>query len=86
MISLFVTALLAGKQPTLHGNGQQSRDFTYVANVVDANVCAMRCRDARGQVVNVAMGRRITLRDLLDALGRELDVPTRARRGPSRAR
>jgi UDP-glucose 4-epimerase len=84
VISVFTTALLAGKTPTIHGDGLQSRDFTYVANVVDANLKALKAKGLSGQSVNVAMGGRITLRQLLAALARETGGPASAKHGPPR--
>jgi nucleoside-diphosphate-sugar epimerase len=84
VISLFTTALLAGKPPVIYGDGFQSRDFTYVANVVDANLRALRAKGLRGQSVNVAMGRRVTLRQLLAAVAKETGTRPDARYGPPR--
>jgi len=68
VISLFATALPAGKQPTIYGDGEQTRDFTYIANVVDGVLKACEAPKAAGQVVNVATGQRISLNDLLRTL------------------
>ncbi len=70
VISLFTTALLAGRHPVVYGDGRQTRDFTYVANVVAGNLAALRAKGLKGQVVNLATGRSISLRQLLAALGR----------------
>ena len=74
VISLFIKALQAGKSPTIYGDGEQTRDFTYVANVVDGVLRAATTPAATGGVVNVATGRRVsvnrlfqTLRDLVGA-------------------
>ena len=79
VISLFITALLEGRTPVIYGDGKQSRDFTYVANVVDGNLRALTAKGLEGQAVNVATGRRITLNALLEALARELGVDGAAR-------
>ena len=84
VISLFTTALLRGKRPVIYGNGHQSRDFTYVANVVKGNLLALRAKGAQGQAVNLATGRRITLLDLLSELGRITGRPARAELRPPR--
>jgi nucleoside-diphosphate-sugar epimerase len=68
VISKFVTALLNGDTPVIFGDGEQSRDFTYVANVVDANLRAAEAPDASGQVMNMGIGQRITLNQLLAEL------------------
>src|ERR1700674_3022946 len=65
VISLFSTALLEGRQPTIYGDGEQTRDFTYVANVVDGVLRACEAKAAAGEVINVAMGARISLNELL---------------------
>jgi nucleoside-diphosphate-sugar epimerase len=68
VIPIFVSHLLRGEAPTIFGDGEQSRDFTYVKNVVNANLLAARCEEAKGQVVNVACGARYTLNDLYGRL------------------
>ena len=65
VISLFATALLEGRQPIIYGDGEQTRDFTYVANVVDGVLRACEAKDAAGEVINVATGGRISLNELL---------------------
>jgi UDP-glucose 4-epimerase len=65
VISLFSTALLDGRQPTIYGDGEQTRDFTYVANVVDGVLRACEAKRAAGEVINVATGGRISLNQLL---------------------
>ena len=64
VISLFATSLLAGRAPTITGDGLQTRDFTYVANVVDGVLRACTAPDASGEVINVATGGRISILDL----------------------
>src|ERR671936_2806230 len=65
VISLFSTALLEGRRPTIYGDGEQTRDFTYVANVVDGVLRACEARNVAGEVINVATGGRISLNELL---------------------
>ena len=65
VISLFATALLAGKQPTIYGDGEQTRDFTYVANVVDGVLRACEAPKAAGEIINVATSGRVSLNELL---------------------
>jgi UDP-glucose 4-epimerase len=79
VISRFSTALLAGDEPLIYGDGRQSRDFTYVANVVDANLRALTARGLVGQPVNIACGARITVNALLRAVAREAGVRPHAR-------
>jgi UDP-glucose 4-epimerase len=85
VISLFTTALLAGRRPVIYGDGRQSRDFTYVENVVHANLLALRAKGLTGQAVNVATRRRVTLLELLRSLARLLDASPRAEHKPGRA-
>jgi nucleoside-diphosphate-sugar epimerase len=68
VIPNFVTALMAGEPPVIFGDGEQSRDFTYVANVVDANILAMDAPEVAGKVFNVASGERVALNRLVDEL------------------
>jgi len=65
VISLFSTALIERRQPTIYGDGEQTRDFTYVANVVDGVLRACTAPKAAGEVINVACGIRISLNELL---------------------
>jgi nucleoside-diphosphate-sugar epimerase len=64
VISLFISALLEGRQPKISGDGEHTRDFTYVANVVDGVLRACSAPEASGQVINVATGGRISLNHL----------------------
>ena len=64
VISLFIRALVEGRAPTIYGDGEQTRDFTYVANVVDGVLRACAAPDASGEVINVATGGRISLNEL----------------------
>jgi nucleoside-diphosphate-sugar epimerase len=85
VISIFARALLENKPPTIYGDGEQTRDFTYVANVVDGVLRAVTAPGASGHVVNVATGTSISLNRLFasmrDILGSGLEVaygPTRS--------
>jgi UDP-glucose 4-epimerase len=68
VIPLFIEALLAGRRPVIHGDGLQSRDFTYVDDVVQANLLAAEAPHVVGKVYNIACGRRTTLLDLVAIL------------------
>ena len=70
VISLFSTALLEGRQPVIYGDGEQTRDFTYIANVVDGVLRACEATDASGEVINVATGGRVSLNELLQTMNR----------------
>ncbi len=75
VIPRFVSALLAAHPPTIYGTGEQSRDFTYVANVVQANVLAATAPGVSGKVFNAACGGSLSLLELLSAICRQLDKP-----------
>ena len=68
VVSRFISALLSGERPVIYGDGEQSRDFTYIDNVVAANLNAATSTGASGKVINVANGERVTLNQLLAEL------------------
>jgi nucleoside-diphosphate-sugar epimerase len=68
VISVFATALLENRPPKIYGDGEQTRDFTYVANVVDGVLRACEAAGASGQVINVATGGRISLNQLFRSM------------------
>lgn len=68
VVSRFISSLLSGERPVIYGDGEQSRDFTYIDNVVAANLSAAISAGASGKVINVANGERITLNQLLAEL------------------
>jgi nucleoside-diphosphate-sugar epimerase len=68
VISRFISALLKDEQPVIYGDGEQSRDFTYIDNVVDANLKAAETTRGLGSIINVATGQRISLNQLLSEL------------------
>jgi len=69
VIPRFVTAALEGRQPTIYGDGLQSRDFCHIENAIEANLLACTAPKAAGQMMNIACGVRTTLLDVLDRLG-----------------
>ena len=77
VIPLFISTLMAGRGPTVFGDGEQSRDFTYVENVAEANIRAAQAPGAPGGVFNVGCGTRYSLNDLLAMLGRILGLRVR---------
>ena len=85
VIPRFVRAVADGRPVTVYGDGEQSRDFTYVDNVVDANLLAADAPDAGGSVLNVATGGSETVNDLADAIGRLLGLPVEKEHLPERA-
>ena len=68
VIPLFIRAMMAGKAPTIYGDGSQSRDFTFVQNNVHANLLAATQPGVGGEIFNIACGQRYSLLDLMDAL------------------
>jgi UDP-glucose 4-epimerase len=84
VVPRFIAAVNDGRPVTIHGDGTQSRDFTYVANVVEANVLAADAEGAGGRVLNVATGRRATVDELADAIGEALGRPVEKEYLPSR--
>jgi nucleoside-diphosphate-sugar epimerase len=75
MVPLFITAIAAGEPITIFGDGEQSRDFTYVANVVDATVRAADAEGASGRIFNVAAGSPASVNAVAAAIGEILDKP-----------
>ena len=76
VISLFISALVDGRQPIIYGDGGQTRDFTYVANVVDGVLRACHAPGIAGEMMNVATGGRISLNELLATMCDLLEVQT----------
>jgi UDP-glucose 4-epimerase len=72
VLALFIPAVLQGRRPTIYGDGLQSRDFTYVQNVVDANLLACTVPGVGGMVFNIACGDRITLNSMLQDINKIL--------------
>ena len=68
VISRFIHALMTGETPVIYGDGEHSRDFTYIKNVIDANIKASQTTQGIGEVMNVANGDRITLNQLLETV------------------
>jgi UDP-glucose 4-epimerase len=85
VIPLFIKALLAAQQPTIFGDGLQTRDFTYVENVVAANLRAAQASAAAGQVFNVGNGAAISLLDLMAELNAVLGTAVEPIFQPARA-
>jgi len=85
VIPKFVVAMLAGKRPTIFGDGMQSRDFTFVENVVRANLAAAEAPAAVGRVINVATGRQFSLLELVDSINRVLGTSIKPTLADARA-
>ena len=84
VIPLFITAFLDGGRIQIHGDGEQSRDFTYIDNVVQANMKAAVAEGAAGEVFNVACGERTSLNQILDDLRKVTEVDVDLEYGPDR--
>jgi len=84
MVPLFITAVARGEPVTIFGDGEQSRDFTYVENVVDATLRASEAEGASGRIFNVAAGSPASVNAVADAIGRILGKPVERRHGPPR--
>ena len=84
MVPLFITAVAAGEPVTVFGDGEQSRDFTYVANVVDATIRAADAERANGRIFNVAAGSPASVNAVANAIGRILDKPVQKTFAPPR--
>ncbi len=74
VIPRFVTAMVQGSRPTIFGDGGQSRDFTYVENVVQANLAAATAPEAIGRIINVACGQQFTLLQLVASINKVLNI------------
>jgi UDP-glucose 4-epimerase len=85
VIPLFITAMLQGKSPVVFGDGRQSRDFTYIGNVVAGNLLAAEVPAAAGQSFNLANGRTTDLLTLIDELNQLLDTDIQPDFQPPRA-
>jgi len=75
VVPRFISEAAAGRPVPIYGDGSQSRDFTYVANVVEATILAADAADGSGAIVNVATGRSVTVNELADAVGEVLARP-----------
>lgn len=84
VISVFIRALLDGRTPTIYGDGEQTRDFTYVANVVDGVLKACHAPGIAGQVINVATGGRVSLNALFATLRSLTGATAAPAHGPAR--
>lgn len=84
VVPKFITSLLRGEPPPIHGDGRQTRDFTFVENVVQANLKAARARGVAGEVFNIATGRRCSILELARRLGGILHVRIQPRFLPQR--
>ena len=68
VVPLFITKMIKGESPIINGDGEQSRDFTYVANVVEANMLAIKASEISGDVINLACGEKTTVNQLFESI------------------
>ena len=87
VLAIFIAKMLAGEQPTIHGDGEQSRDFTFIGNVVNGNLLACRApaNDVAGKAFNLACSRRVTLNETYSLLQSLTGYKGAAKHGPDRA-
>src|SRR5271154_5692088 len=87
VLARFITQMIKGEQPTIYGDGSQSRDFTYIDNVVHANLlaCKAPANEVAGKVFNVATGTRIDLNEMFGVLKKLTGYPGEVKHGPDRA-
>ncbi|NLF07121.1 MAG: SDR family oxidoreductase [Pirellulaceae bacterium] len=85
VIPLFITAMLSGRRPVIFGDGLQSRDFSFVENIVHANLLAADAPDVAGLTINVADGRSVDLLKLIELLNRLLGTDVEPEHAPPRA-
>jgi nucleoside-diphosphate-sugar epimerase len=74
VIPKFITLMLQAKSPPIYGDGEQSRDFTFIYDVVEANLQACEAKEAPGEVLNIACGKRITINELVERLNKILQT------------
>jgi UDP-glucose 4-epimerase len=84
VVPLFVTAIAAGEPVTIFDDGEQSRDFTYVDNVVAANLLAADAEGVSGRIFNISAGTPVTVSQLAETIGRQLDKPVERQYLPAR--
>jgi nucleoside-diphosphate-sugar epimerase len=84
-IPAFVTSILNDQPPTIYGDGRQSRDFTYIDNVVHANLLAARAARTAGEAINIACGQRVTLNEVVQLINGHLGKKVKPVYAPTRA-
>ena len=83
-IPAFVTAILKNQPPTIFGDGEQSRDFTYIDNVVEANLLAAKAKHTAGEVVNIACGYAVTVNEIIGMINKNVGKNVRPIYAPPR--
>ena len=85
VIPRFVVGMMEGQELTIHGDGTQSRDFTYVSNVVEANLLAVHAEGVSGEVFNLACGASMSLNEVVEQIAQTLDCQKNIVYGPPRS-
>jgi UDP-glucose 4-epimerase len=85
VIPKFITRLLANQPITIYGDGEQSRDFTFIDNVVEANLLALKAPNAPGKMCNIGCGERVTLNRLVTLLEQQLGINAQVIYGAAKA-
>ncbi len=85
VLSIFIAAYMSGISPTIFGDGEQSRDFTFVSNTVDAILLALQSSSAPGKVINVGTGQNRSLNHTIEVLNRILKMKVMPQYQPARA-
>jgi len=84
VIPAFVSRMVRGQPPVIFGDGEQTRDFCYIDNVMDANVLAMQAANLRGEAVNIACGERVSLNQIVERINQHLGTKLRPVYQPAR--
>lgn len=84
VIPKFITCMLRGEQPPVHGDGKQTRDFTYISNVVDANLKAAATAGISGEVFNIACQKAYSVLDIVEVVNKKLKKSIKPKFGPTR--
>ena len=84
VIPIFITKVLKNQSPVIHWDGNQSRDFTYIDNVVEANILAMKVNQTKGEVVNVSENKTISINQLFNSINKIMGKNIKAKQAPKR--
>ena len=85
VIPIFITKMLKNQAPVIHWDGQQSRDFNFIDDVVEANILAMKLKKTKGQVLNICNGKTYSINQLHQFINKILNKNIKAKKGPKRA-
>lgn len=85
VIPIFITSMLNNKEPAIHWDGKQARDFNYIDNVVEANLLAIKLKKTKGEVLNICNGEQFSINQLHQLINKILGKNIKAKKGPKRA-